>query len=87
MGFERSEKLAEGVSKRTRSEPIGKCFVQYQAVKLLVNLTEAGSYDEPSSVVERCVDRWIEVSGGILAVSVIPPIDRTRWLQRHCRRL
>ncbi|KAL3500205.1 hypothetical protein ACH5RR_039298 [Cinchona calisaya] len=32
------------------------------------------SYDEPSSVVERCIDRWIEVSGGMPAVSVVPPL-------------
>jgi hypothetical protein len=37
---------------------------------LLVNLTEAGCYDELSSVVERCLDRWIE--GGMPAVSVVP---------------
>lgn len=39
---------------------------------MLVNLTEAGSYDELSSVVERCLDRWIEGCGGMPAVSVVP---------------
>lgn len=37
---------------------------------MLVNLTEAGCYDELSSVVELCLDRWIE--GGMPAVSVVP---------------